>query len=442
MHFSCNKFEEKDLANLYQSMGINYFFSADYINALKFYQKQLKAAPKSNKRMIGSAHMNIGMVYFIQENYDRALVELNNALRYHKEIGYESGQAMINLNIGSTYLRKNQFNKALEHLESAKEIFLKIGEKRNLANVYQNLGLTYLELKNHPSSLENLLKATAIYNEIKDFEGLHLTEINIGNYYLSTGQPQTAKEWLLKSLKSKNTDSKKYAYQFLASADSAMNNFKGAFKNYKMFSIYKDSIFNNENTEKLTSLELNYKFSLKEDSIRMANEKSLAIRDAKIESNKKQRWIYVGGILAISIIASLIIYQINQRKKINQKQLDLQKQEAESLIELDKAKSRFLTNITHEFRTPLTLIKGNVELIKEFTDEKRTNLHLNNIEKNSLKLLNLINQMLELTKLESNTLELYYEKKDLVEDIQNFVYLFESYAYQKEIDLKVSFLSP
>lgn len=126
-------------------------------------------------------------------------------------------------------------------------------------------------------------------------------------------------------------------------------------------------------------------------------------------------WAY---LIYLSIIM-LLIYAVFRF------QLQQQRVQAETtrIKELDAFKTQFYTNITHEFRTPLTIISGMTEQIKKQPDQW---LHtgLNMIQRNSLNLLNLINQMLDLQKLEVSGLTLKMVQGDIIAYIR---YIFESY---------------
>ncbi len=112
-------------------------------------------------------------------------------------------------------------------------------------------------------------------------------------------------------------------------------------------------------------------------------------------------------------------------------------QEAKRLHELDALKSRFITNITHEFRTPLTIILGFLDNLKEqFSDNKETITTLNTIEQNNTNLLSLVNQMLDLSKLEKGSLKLNIKQNDIVSYIKHLVNSFENIAKNKSIQLE------
>lgn len=109
----------------------------------------------------------------------------------------------------------------------------------------------------------------------------------------------------------------------------------------------------------------------------------------------------------------------------------IQKQEqaeSERLRELDELKNRLYTNITHEFRTPLTVIMG---MANEIDDERIKRL----INRNSNNLLRLINQILDLSKLESGKMSLNLAQGDIISYLQYLTESFLSAAEAKQIRL-------
>ncbi len=139
----------------------------------------------------------------------------------------------------------------------------------------------------------------------------------------------------------------------------------------------------------------------------------------------KTWWAYL--LYVLTILAILIgIRNYELRRKLAQA-------EAHRLQELDSLKTRLYTNITHEFRTPLTVIMGMADNLKEHQQER------NLIRRNSKNLLRLINQLLDLSKLDSGSM-----KMDIVQgDIINYLkYLTESfYSMAEEKKIKLTFYS-
>ena len=104
--------------------------------------------------------------------------------------------------------------------------------------------------------------------------------------------------------------------------------------------------------------------------------------------------------------------------------------------ETDKMKSRFFANISHEFRTPLTLILGPAEkILADDSDDVKKEATI--IKRNSKRLLQLINQLLDLSKLEAGKLKLEASNGNIVSFVKGAALSFESLAESKDISLKI-----
>jgi signal transduction histidine kinase/DNA-binding response OmpR family regulator len=132
----------------------------------------------------------------------------------------------------------------------------------------------------------------------------------------------------------------------------------------------------------------------------------------------------------------LITEQANKLEvTVLERTAEVQRQ-ADKLLEMDRVKSRFFINLTHEFRTPLTLILGPVQQILSYVTDTPTRTRAGTIYRNAERLLQLINQLLDLSKLEAGKMELIDTPVDLVAFIKNNFLSFESLAAEKQISLR------
>ena len=115
--------------------------------------------------------------------------------------------------------------------------------------------------------------------------------------------------------------------------------------------------------------------------------------------------------------------------------LELRNVEAEKLQEVDRLKSRFFTNISHEFRTPLTLIQGPIKqlLSGDLKGDKKEQYGV--ILRNSERLLKLVNQLLSLSKIEAGEMKLRAREENIVEVLRGTFAAFESLARRKQVTL-------
>lgn len=114
--------------------------------------------------------------------------------------------------------------------------------------------------------------------------------------------------------------------------------------------------------------------------------------------------------------------------------------ESKRLKEINQVKNTLFTNITHEFRTPLTVIKGMADHIKSNLENKQYDDFENSLEmidRNSDGLLRLVNEMLDLAKLESGNMELELKQDDVVPFLKYLGESFSSLAEENQISLMI-----
>ena len=116
--------------------------------------------------------------------------------------------------------------------------------------------------------------------------------------------------------------------------------------------------------------------------------------------------------------------------------LRLKENEAIRLQEINTFKSNFFTNISHEFRTPLTLISGPIERMIVQSDNPVFKSQLNLVKQNANRLLNLVDQLLEVSKIKSGKQKLYVAKGNLGLLLQTIVVNYFQLASEKNMKLQ------
>ncbi len=170
--------------------------------------------------------------------------------------------------------------------------------------------------------------------------------------------------------------------------------------------------------------------------------------EEQIEFYSNQRnliYILLGALIIVVLLGASNLLSLLAKKETNKK-LELKNQEvieqrnqimeiAEKARIATEEKFKFFTNISHEFRTPLTLIHGAVDdlLSSEKSREKRKDLGL--IRKNSNRLLRLVNQLMDFRKIENGKMEVVAVKQDLISFLKDIISAFEKQSKQRKIDL-------
>ncbi|MCB0631761.1 MAG: response regulator, partial [Lewinella sp.] len=150
----------------------------------------------------------------------------------------------------------------------------------------------------------------------------------------------------------------------------------------------------------------------------------------------KTAWAYATYVL-LGLAALYLGYRLSQHQLRLQHALDRRKAETQHLKELDTVKNRLYTNLTHAFRTPLTIILGMTDHVQQHVDEPLSE-PLRLIRRNGQELLGLINRLLDLSKIEDKTFQLHLQQGDIVSFLRYLTNAFHTYAAGKGLKLGFS----
>lgn len=150
--------------------------------------------------------------------------------------------------------------------------------------------------------------------------------------------------------------------------------------------------------------------------------------------NKKGKRYFSNEDLTLFTIISVQAGQLIMNMEL-QRISFLEKKESEKLQELDRIKTNFFTNVSHEFRTPLTLILGPAKQILEYTNNEEIKKKAGIIIRNAAELNNLTNQILDLSRIEAGQMALKTSPTDIISIIKKIVSAFKYLADMKKISL-------
>jgi ligand-binding sensor domain-containing protein len=154
------------------------------------------------------------------------------------------------------------------------------------------------------------------------------------------------------------------------------------------------------------------------------------------------RTIYAYVFYVFAIIGLLLYSGISSMRKLKRRfvlkqeriQAEQERKEAERIHELDRLKIKFLTNLSHEFRTPISLILGPVDNLLSQANNEPSVSHLQMIKRNGRRLLNLVNQLLDFRKMEEHELKLQSTNGELVAFVKEVSDSFNDLSERKKID--------
>ncbi len=355
--------------------------------------------------IIAAAYQSLGNIYLELKEYDSAEAYY---LKANKEFEKIPGAGTFYFNttnvfLGQVYYHKGQLEKADTLLTKTLSFFQKIEDGRTVGEINNYLGLVNFEKG-------NLEKAEIYFQNSLDFQKKNdyileaaQSAIQLGKLNIQRGNASQAINFLQNALdynlEVKNGTLNQKAHFLLSEAYALQGNYKAAFTNSQIATKIKDSIQQAQSAEEIKEIEGIYQTESRDKEISL-----LTTKNDLVEQQKKNQRNLLWGIITIIVIAGVFIFfQFRNRQKTMKK-----------LRELDTAKSAFFANISHEFRTPLTLINGPIE--DHLESDKLSPTERKNLKsalRNTQRLKDLVDQLLALARLESGNLKLNIQQANM-----------------------------
>ncbi|MCV9387398.1 tetratricopeptide repeat-containing sensor histidine kinase [Reichenbachiella ulvae] len=264
------------IVNNITNMGLIYQTQKNYDKAMKCYERALEIDEHNNKKKgICTALNLIGTIYEETGDYPSALSHYAKALRLSKEAGINTVIPYIHNNIGTTNLALKNYETAIQSFIEAKKSGLEIESKAAVSAAYIGLAKTYTTLKAYDIALNNALRAQEI------------------------------------SEKSGFLEDQKEASEILSRIYEATGNYKNALESHQQFKLLNDSLFNQENFERVAQLEYEYMYKQQLDSanIRELKLTQTVLTTSQDLANSRQNYLWaIIGILILSIISGATMF--------------------------------------------------------------------------------------------------------------------------------------
>ncbi len=446
--------DKKSIAAIYNNIGTLYKSQSNYSEALKNHNKALKLRLEINDKLgIARSYRRISNIYFSQGNYDEALKNQFASLKIiMQETGDIKAIARSYSKIGVIYERQGNYEEALRNQFASLKIWEDINDKKGIADFYNNIGTIYYSQGNYEEALKNHLTSIMMKEKIGDKKGIATSYLNLSLVKIKLNKLDEARNYLNKTLKlslEKGYEEMiKDSYNRLAAIDSMQGNWKAAYLNHKQYIVYRDIIDNEETKRKIIESTMNYAFDKKEAATKAeqdkkdeAQNKKDEVAELEVQKQKTVLWAVGLGLLLVLVFAGFAVRTIRITRK--QKNLiELQKNEVslqKEIVEMQKLevehqkefKEQFLANMSHEIRTPMNAILGMTNLTLSTSLSPKQEQYLTAVKISSENLLVILNDILDLSKLEAGKMKLEKIPFKLEEIIQQAYFCMKFKAEEK-----------
>jgi signal transduction histidine kinase len=431
----CEEFDEfVGQAKALGTIGFVHTLMGSHPEALEYHLKQLKISELLGDREQQASALNgIGVVYIESGDYEQALQEFEKSLQIDRELGDSGGEVIRLNNCAFASFKMEEYENTLAYgfqgLHLAQDIGYDYGE-----------GLTRLIIADAYSALEQYDKALGYYKEnlhhlqsMDHHQVLLDTLLSLGQLYIKQNQATSALAYLYQALdlaKEMKT-SRHRCHEALAQAYKLQDDFERALDHYEKFHLLEKEVFNQDADNKLKNLEVVHRTEVARKEAAIYQLKNVELEQ---EITERKR---------IEVMLQKINDELEQRVKERTEKLMMankQLRQAKDIAEsANKAKSEFLATMSHELRTPLNHIIGFTELIvdKNFGELNEVQEeYLNDVLSSSRHLLSLINDILDLSKIESGKMELEPTDVDLQVLLENSLIIIKAKAITRKISLE------
>lgn len=346
------------------------------------------AGERQLKSPLGQAinYANLGSIFESNGQLDSAWAYYENSMIFNKEAESSLGVSLCHTHFGELYEKRNLYDDAIKEYNEAYKIMEKSSDRWHWLESCLALSRVNILKKDFSSARFYLDKAMKTAQEIGALE--YVAEVYHQRYLLS----------------------------------SAQGDCSGALQNYVLSNTYADSVTSAEKINHMQNIRVKYERDHWQSETNVARQNYQTAKRAK---NTFLVTMILISLLLMTVIAALW-YALRMR---SQKQAVMRK--------MEQVRSNFFTNITHEFRTPLTIILGLGQQLKDGSlpeDESVENIGTM-ITRQGGKLLSLINQLLDISKIRSAIGEPDYRSGNIVSYLRMITESYHEYAREKRIEL-------
>lgn len=331
-------------------------------------------------------YANLGSIYSARGDDEKALDYYRQSMFYNKKDSNLLGMALCHLYFGNIYERRQQFDLALREYKQSDRMMTDLKDLWHALEPRLALASVYYHTHEDAKALALLDRADATARQINSWE--HIVEVH--HLYFQLMQRQ--------------------------------GRYHEALDHHLIATAYQDSILDNEKLDRIHNIGINIERTRQQEMVNMAQ------NELQTEKRIRQQSAWLFGLTVILLLAVISALLYVQRMRHHS---------MEMMREASRLREDFFTNITHEFRTPLTVILGLSRKIKENTEVPQSvSDKASTIERQGNRLLTLVTQLLDISKVKSVIGEPNWQHGNICAQVAMLLETYIDYAANRGVTLK------
>ena len=433
------------IANAASSAYYDYDFNRSIEHSLKLIEL---ASEKNDFYNLNHAYNVLGVTYERLEDTLRAQENYVKALDFARLSRNDTLLWYAYNNLGNIYSsNKKTIGRGLDYYRKALEVSSRIPGSDQALTPVMNIAWTYLENHNYDQALPYLEKAWELSEKSKEIDLLTESNLNTlyGMYYSGREDYELSRDYFQAGINVAEKDTliaeASFAYEEFAKMLFKSGNFSEAYTALEKHQNFREKVFDRDKQLQREAVYERFQTEEFKKDLQAAKREQL-YKDEVLEKTQQLSTIMVIFLIVMFFFLVILFRNNKVRQKLISQlkdkngELKLAKEEAERLSSL---KTRFFSTVSHELRTPLYGVVGLASLLLEENKGKEQEDDLRSLKFSADYLLALINDVLQMNKMESNLIHLENTTFNINSLFQGIIKTFENTRKNKcvRLDLEV-----
>ena len=414
-----------NIATDYRRMGMLDVAQSYHYQALSLCDESSDTTYQMRKNRVKALN-GLGNIYLSIYSYDDADSVFRQALEGEHQLGSATGQAINYANLGSIYSARGDDEKALDYYRQSMFYNKKDSNLLGMALCHLYFGNIYERRQQYDLALHEYEQSDRMMTDLKDLWHALEPRLALASVYYHTHEDAKAQALLDRAdATARQINSWEHiveVHHLYFQLMQRQGRYHEALDHHLIATAYQDSILDNEKLDRIHNIGINIERTRQQEMVNMAQ------NELQTEKRIRQQSAWLFGLTVILLLAVISALLYVQRMRHHS---------MEMMREASRLREDFFTNITHEFRTPLTVILGLSRKIRENTEVPQSvSDKASTIERQGNRLLTLVTQLLDISKVKSVIGEPNWQHGNICAQVAMLLETYIDYAANRGVTLK------
>lgn len=414
-----------NIATDYRRMGMLDVAQSYHYQALSLCDESSDTTYQMRKNRVKALN-GLGNIYLSIYSYDDADSVFRQALEGEHQLGSATGQAINYANLGSIYSARGDDEKALDYYRQSMFYNKQDSNLLGMALCHLYFGNIYEKRQQYDLALREYEQSDRMMTDLKDLWHALEPRLALASVYYHTHEDAKALALLDRAdATARQINSWEHiveVHHLYFQLMQRQGRYHEALDHHLIATAYQDSILDNEKLDRIHNIGINIERTRQQEMVDMAQ------NELQTEKRIRQQSAWLFGLTVILLLAVISALLYVQRMRHHS---------MEMMREASRLREDFFTNITHEFRTPLTVILGLSRKIRENTEVPQSvSDKASTIERQGNRLLTLVTQLLDISKVKSVIGEPNWQHGNICAQVAMLLETYIDYAANRGVTLK------